>query len=216
MHYVMNKRIKFAALAAWLAFVVTGGAATTLYQNNFEKEDVDKVPAGFLVLDGDFSVKQSDGGKVFELPGAPLDAYGALFGPATNGSLTLSARIFGTRKGRRFPTFAIGLNGGTGYKLQVSPAKDALEIYQGDTALASAPFKWKTGTWTTLRLRLRPAAAGTWRVEGKAWTDGATEPASWMVSADQKDPPTPGRASLWGSPISGTPIRFDDLLLTVE
>jgi len=213
---MMNKGIIYAVLAAWLAFVGAGAAAPVLYQNDFEKEEVDKVPASFLVLDGDFSVKQSNGGKVFELPGAPLDAYGALFGPATNGNLTVSARIFGTSKGRRFPTFAIGLNGGTGYKLQVSPAKDALEIFQGDTSIASAPFKWKTGAWTTLRLRVHLADGGTWRVEGKAWNEGATEPAAWMVGADQKDPPPPGRASLWGSPISGTSIRFDDLLLTTE
>src|SRR5665213_1433805 len=157
----MNKRTILAAVLALVTpFVWTARAETILYQNDFEKDELDKPPAGFLVLDGDFAVKQIDGNKVLELPGAPLDAFGALFGHATNGNLTVSARVYGTGHGRRFPIFAIGLNGGAGYKLQVSPAKDALEIYHGDNALAATPFKWKTATWTSLRLHIHSVAPG--------------------------------------------------------
>jgi hypothetical protein len=213
----MNKSIKCAAMTLSMASLFAAGAlAGVLYTNDFQQEALEQVPSSFLVLDGDFAVKQIDDRKVFELPGAPLDSYGALFGPATNGNLTVGARIFGTGRGRRYPTFGVGLFGGSGYKLQVSPAKDALEIYQGDNVLAGAPFKWKTGTWTVLRLRARAAAPGVWRIEGKAWGAGAPEPTDWMVSVDGKTEPTAGRASLWGSPISGTPLRFDDLVLTQD
>jgi hypothetical protein len=208
----MNKKI---LILAGLSFLLTTRAAV-IYQNNFEQEPLDQPPASFLVLDGDFTVKASEGGKCLELPGAPLDAFGALFGPATNGNLTVSARVFGTGKGRRFPTFGVGLDGGGGFKLQVSPAKDALEIFHGDAALTNAPFKWRSGVWTSLRLRVQAEGAGAWRIEGKAWLAGATEPSDWMVRASETNAPAAGRASLWGSPISGTPLRFDDLVLTTE
>jgi len=191
-------------------------AQKTLYENNFESAALDKTPDDFLVLDGEFAVKQIDGNKCLELPGAPLDTYGVLFGPTTNAGVRVSARIYGTGKGRRYPSFAVGLNGPSGYKLRVSPAKNALEIFKGDESAASVPFNWKSGAWTVLKLQLRAVNDQAWKVEGKAWPQTGPEPADWMVSLEEKTPPHPGRASIWGAPYSGTPIRFDDLLLTTE
>ena len=70
------------------------------------------MPDDFLVLDGDFAVKQEDGNKYLELPGAPLDAFGFMFGPSARHGNEISARMFGTKKGRRYPVFGIALNGG--------------------------------------------------------------------------------------------------------
>ncbi len=99
---------------------------------NFEQAETGTVPEDFLVLDGGFAVKQEEGNKFLELPGAPLDSFGALFGPSEKSDVAVSARIRSTNKGRRYPTFGVGLNGQSGYKLQVSPGKKALEIYKGD------------------------------------------------------------------------------------
>ena len=189
---------------------------TILYHNNFERTDTGKVPDEFLVLDGDFSVKESEANKYLELPGAPLDTFGVLFGPTTNAGVCVSARIYGTSKGRRYPQFAIGLDGQNGYKLKVSAAKDALEIYKGDESIASVPYHWKTGSWTMFKLRIRQTDGPAWKIEGKAWPQTETEPKEWMIVLVEKTEPRPGRASLWGSPVSGTPIRFDDLSLTAE
>ena len=57
------------------------------------------------------------------------------------------------------------------------------------------------------------AGEGAWVVRGKVWTDGSAEPKDWIISFDEKTEPTPGRASVWGNPYSGQPIRFDDLTL---
>jgi hypothetical protein len=192
------------------------GAAKTLYENNFEKANVDKVPEDFLVLDGDFTVKESEGNKYLELPGAPLDTFGVLFGPTTNAGVCLSARIYGTAKGRRFPQFGVGLDGQNGYKLKVSPAKDAVEIYKGDDSVASVPFHWKPGTWTMFKLQIRQTDGPAWKIEGKVWPQTEVEPTAWTITLDETASPHPGRPSIWGSPVSGTPIRFDDLLLTGE
>ncbi|MEY2428274.1 MAG: hypothetical protein QOJ40_1159 [Verrucomicrobiota bacterium] len=185
-----------------------------LYENNFEKAEIGKLPEGFLALDGAFVVKQEEGNKVLELPGAPLDSFSVQFGPSESSDVAISARIKGTAKGRRYPTFGIGLSGVAGYRLQVSPAKKLLELYKDQDVKAAVPFEWKSGEWKQLRLQVRKAKAGEWKIEGKAWLPGTPEPGTWMISAGEKEEPTAGRASVFGSPFSGTPIQFDDLVLT--
>jgi hypothetical protein len=188
----------------------------SLYENNFEKAEVGKLPDEFLLLDGGFAVREEAGNKFLELPGAPLDTYGVLFGPTfdpkQDRGVAVFARFYGTGKGRRFPTFGLGANGQGGYRLQVSPAKEALELCKAESeVVASVPFKWESGSWTILRLQLQKVKDGEWRIEGKAWKQGAQEPDRWAISHVEKGELLPGRASIWGSPFAGTPIRFDDL-----
>lgn len=104
----MMKNFKCCALVAGLfAWAVWGNSLTMaeeakpLYENNFEQAAVGSVPADFLVLDGGFAVKEEGGNKFLELPGAPLDSFGALFGPTQKSNVAVSARINGTNKGRR-------------------------------------------------------------------------------------------------------------------
>src|SRR2546429_27828 len=212
----MNKLVRGLGAFVWVVSLTcsaVGQAAKAIYENDFEKAELNKVPDDFLVLDGQFAVKEEGGNKFLELPGAPLDTFGVLFGPTEKEGVVVSGRIFGTGKGRRYPTFALGLNGqGTSaYKLQVTPAKKALELFKGDEVKASVPYEWNSGAWTRLRLQVRKVKEGEWRVEGKVWTD--KEPSAWMVSVDEKEQPVAGRASIWGSPYATTPIRFDDLLV---
>src|SRR5258707_4867512 len=102
-------------LSLLLVLPALGASAKVLDENNFGKGEPGKLPENeFLVLDGDFSIKEEGGNKFLELPGAPLDTFGVVFGPTQTNGVALSARIFGTGKGRRFPTFAVGLNGATG------------------------------------------------------------------------------------------------------
>src|SRR4051812_25765435 len=201
----MNKTL--STLVALLALTVGAVAEPALYYNNFEKAELDKVPDDMLVLDGAFAVKQEDGNKFLELPGAPLDTFGVLFGPTTNANVAVTGRIYGTGKGRRYPTFGVGLDGAGGYKLKIAPSKKLLELYKGDEVLARAPFKWKSETWTQFRLQVRPAG-GQWTVEGKAWEASANEPGKWDITYNEKTEPTAGRASVSGSPYSGAPIRY--------
>lgn len=137
-----------------------------------------------------------------------------LFGPTEKDGVAATARIHATGKGRRFPTFAVGLNGAGGFRLQVSPAKKLLEIFKGDEVVASAPFAWESDSWTRLRLQARKVKEGEWKVEGKAWKQGGAEPKEWLVTFTVNAETPAGRASIWGSPVSGTPIRFDDLAVT--
>jgi hypothetical protein len=209
------KRVKIIGFVAFWGAVLSAFAQTNvLYQNDFEKAEVGKLPEEFLVLDGAFAVKQEGSNKFLELPGSPLESYGVQFGPAEVSDLAVTARINGTAKGRRFPTFAVGLNGVAGYKLQLSPSKKMLELYKEQTLKSSFAYEWKSGIWTHFRLQVRKVKEGEWRVEGKAWMEGTKEPAGWMVTFDEKETPVSGKASVFGSPFSGTPIQFDDLVVT--
>ncbi len=183
------------------------------YQINFDKLELGKVPDEFMVLDGGFVVREEKGNRFLELPGAPLETFGVLFGPTLDGEAAVSVRIFGTAKGRRAPSFAVGLSGQGGYKLLVAAAKKVIELYKGEELVASAPYQWESGTWTTLKLELRKKSSEEWIVQGKGWSEKMTEPKEWMLKFTDKTAPVTGRASVWGAPYSGVPIRFDDFLV---
>lgn len=206
-------RATFATLIA-VAGLSVSAAEPPIYRMDFQNAEVGKVPEGMLVLDGGFAVKEDSGGRCLELPGAPLDTYGVLFGPTETNNVSVTARLYGTAKGRRYPAFAVGLGGVNGFKLRVSPGKNELELLKGDTDLTSVPFKWTSGKWLHLRLQIRQSEANAWKVEGKVWLDGQPEPAAWLIALDEKQAPRPGRAAIWGAPYAGTPIRYDDLVVT--
>ena len=184
-------------------------AVPVLYENNLEKADVGKLPDEFMVQDGNFVVKDFGTNKVLELPGAPVETFGLFFGPTESSEVAVSAKIFGSSKGRRFPTFGVGLNGPSGYRLMMAPAKKSLELFRNDEFQTSVPCEWKAGEGLNFKLQIRKMKDGEWRVEGKVWD--AKEPAAWCVTFDDKTEPMAGRASIWGSPFAGTPIWFDDL-----
>jgi hypothetical protein len=201
------------ALSLLFALAISSPAAEApkpLFSENFDAAPLGKLPEGFKVLAGGFVVQQDGSAKFMELPGAPLDTFGVLFGPAEKPPLSATAKIFGTKTGRKFPAFGLSLGGAGGYRLQVSAAKKMLEIFKGDEARASVPFDWTSGAWTQLRIQIRPAGTGC-VVEGKAWAADSAEPKEWFVKYEAPEPATSGLAGVWGNPFSGTPIRFDNL-----
>lgn len=202
-------------LIVWFALTAAEAVAQTsvLYSNNFEQTEVGKLPDDLMAIQGDFSVKAEAGNKMLELPGAPLDAFAALFGPTETANVAVTARIAGTAKGRRAPAFGVGLNGVGGYKLQLSPAKGVLQILKDQDAKASVDYAWKSGQWTWFRLEVRKFGDGKWKIRGRAWPQGKAEPDRWLVIFEEKEEPIAGRASVTGSPFSGTPIQYDDLVV---
>ena len=138
-----------AAVSLALGLFATPGEAAEekpLYQNDFEKAEVGKVPDDMMVLEGAFAVKSDGTNKLLELPGAPVEDFTVLFGPTESAGLTITARLFGTSQGRRAPVLAVGSNGVGGYELQLAPAKKALELFKGEERLVSVPCTWESGT----------------------------------------------------------------------
>lgn len=201
-------------LLGWLSLsiaAVAEDAPKTLYSNDFEKATVGTVPEDLMILGGEFAVKSSGTNQFLELPGAPLDSFAVQFGGAAQDSVAVAARICGTSKGRRAPTFGVGLGGVSGWKLQVSPGKKAVELLKDQEIKATVAYDWKSGAWTQLRLEIRKVKEGDWLVAGKAWISGEPEPKTALITAEEKEAPVSGKASILGSPFAGTPIWFDDL-----
>lgn len=193
------------------SFVGAGHAAEILYQNDLEKEDIGFEPLDFLILEGRFEVKQEKDNRVLTLPGAPVGRFGYLFGPTEKDSVEAQARILGTRKGNLFPTFGVGLNGVSGYRLLCAQGRRAIELRKDSILLASAPLKWNSGAWTQFRLQVVKIKEGQWKVRGKLWEQGSREPTTWQVEFIEKEEPTPGRAAVWAWPFSDKPIKSDDV-----
>ena len=192
-------------------------AIEPLFFCDFSKLPAGPLPESFMVMQGEFAVKDLGTNKVMELPGAPVDSFSVLFGPVTNANVAVEAHVLGTAKGRRMPTFGVGLGGVAGYKLQIAPGKKLAELVIGDSeprVVASAPFNWDSGAWTECKLQIRKTGDAAWRVEAKAWKAGDAEPKEWLITFDAKEAPISGQASVLGSPFSGTPVWFDDLKVT--
>lgn len=185
-----------------------------LYENDFSESTPGSVPDDFLVLDGDFEVREEEGNRFLELPGEPLDTFGVLFGPSKRDELAVGARIYGSNQGRRFPAFGVGLNGIGGYRMQISPAKRKVELYRNDQLVKAVDYRWKPETWYQFRLQLRQTGEEQWEVHGKVWPQGESKPTEWTIHYVDSQEPFPGRPSVWGIPYSGQPIRFDDLVVT--
>jgi hypothetical protein len=194
---------------------LTGGAETpadkVLFESNFESANADSVPEELMILAGQFSVKQIGGKKVLELPGNPLEDFGALFGPAESDGIAVRARIRSESTKRLAPRFGIGLSGVAGYRLLLAPGQSGLQLLKDQEVAASAPFEWKSGTWTWLHLQVRKISEGKWIIEGRAWAEETPEPKDWSISVEASEAPPAGKASIWGAPYSGKPILFDDL-----
>jgi hypothetical protein len=208
----MNNRFIFITAAT---FALTGSAQTPddelLFKSDFELANVDSVPEELMVLAGEFSVKDIDGNKALELPGNPLEDFGALFGPAESDSIAVRARVYSESSRRLAPRFGLGLSGVSGYRLLVVPGQNRLQLLKDQEALASAPFEWKSGTWTSLHLQIRKVSDGKWIIEGRVWAEGTPEPSDSSISFEASEAPPAGKASIWGAPYSGKPILFDDL-----
>lgn len=197
-----------------LLLTVSALHAEVLYQNDFEKAEVGSVPDEFMVIEGNFAVKEKDGNKFLELPGAPLDSFSFLFGPKESTNVAVQGRIFATSKGRRYTVFDVGLGGLGGYKLRVTPAKKQLELYRGDTLKTSVPLEWTPGKWTFLKLQIAQTDASKWTIAGKLWQEGAEEPAEPSVTFVDTQAPSRERATAGAMPYAGDPVLFDDLIVT--
>lgn len=205
------KRLFGLTLALGLFHRLIAAEPKIVYSQDFSKSEPGSIPDELLVLDGQFAVQQQGTDRWLELPGAPLESYGFLFGPSESSGVQVAARISTTKQGRKFSTFAVGVSGASGYRLQVTPAKKLVELFKGETAVASAPFDWKTGEWTELRLQIRKGIGGTGTVEGKVWLGAGEEPKEPTVRLMDAEILPAGKCGAWGMPYAGAPIRFDDL-----
>lgn len=198
-------------LLVLVACLIWDGTGAVLFDEDFSQGKVGDAPASMLVLGGDFTIRKAGQEQFLELTGEKVGLHAVMFGPAARDDVVVEARVLGTRKGRRaFPAFGVGLNGVSGYRLMVSPAKRQLELFKGESRVASVPFTWKHGQWTHVQLKAAKGEEG-WRLSARVWAKGEKAPSKPSLVWHEKKAPLAGRATIWGAPFAGTPIRFDDL-----
>ena len=142
----MNNRSIFI-IAAIVA--LTGNAQTpadkVLFKTDFESANADSVPEELMVLAGQFSVKEIGGNKALELPGTPLEDFGALFGPAESDGVAVRARVRSESTKRLAPRFGVGLSGVSGYRLLVSPGPKRAATTEGPAGPGVGTFRVEAG-----------------------------------------------------------------------
>ena len=205
--------VRLATITLAAAGFTFGGstAPKPIYENDFQSVEIGKEPEGFLILAGAFAVRAENRNRFLELPGTPLEDFGALFGEATMTGSRVEASVQSWPRRRLSPTFGVGLYGLGGFRLLLSGNKGKLELWRRDEVVASANHRWQKEGWTRLILAAVPQQDGSWRIRGKSWDAGGEEPADWMIDYFTETAPPQGKPSIWGQPFSGFPIRFDDL-----
>ena len=104
---------------------------------------------------GEFEVIEHEGGKIVKLPADPIIECGLLFGKSSKNAMTVEAKAFAEKRGRRsFPRFGVGVHGVSGYRVRVVPAAKKLELVHFEEVIHSEPFVWKSGEWCHLKLVL--------------------------------------------------------------
>ena len=205
-------KLSITILPALLTFIACVTPEYSVFHESFSRATA--LPADFTVLNGKVRIGRSNGNRYAELPAKPPTAHGLLFGPALSNGLRVGARFL-TEDAEKPPTFAVGLNGLSGYKLQVNPNKQQLELLSNEVIVHSAKFEWLPNQWTHLQLQVRALPGLQWAVEGKAWNQKEEEPTRWTLQWKDTAAPSNGQPSVWGTPHAGKPIALDDVGLQV-
>lgn len=191
-------------------------AAAGVVKLDFETMEPGDLPAELVVTDGEakFSIAVVENNKVLEMSPTPLVDGGVLLGTSIKGPATVSARVLATGKRRSHPRFGVGLHGAGGYRCLIAPARKEIQLMKDDAVVAQAPFEWKSGIWTRIEFTLSKNASGGSDLEARAWQEPTARPAAPQLTLTVPTPPGTGKASLWATPYSETPVAFDDIEAT--
>lgn len=173
------------------------------------------VPKEVFVVDGTIKIAAKDGNKAIMIDPSPITDATAQLGDSANGSASIEAKVFASKKGRSFPRFGVSVHGMNGYRLIANLSKKQVELVKGDQVVKSAPFNWTTETWTKLRLDVKKTSDTEWSITGKIWAADAEEPKEPAIQHTDATLKGQGKCAIWGTPFAETPIYFDDVKVAV-
>ena len=169
------------------------------------------VPKEVFVVDGTIKIAAKDGNKAIMIDPTPITDATAQLGDSSNGSSSIEARVFASKKGRSTPRFGVSVHGMNGYRLIANIGKKQVELIKVDQVIKSAPFTWTTDTWTRLRLEVKKMSDTEWSITGKIWQADGEEPKEPAIQHTDTAMKGQGKCAIWGTPFSETPIYFDDI-----
>lgn len=209
--------MKKPALLASSLVLLTQVHGADLKSFNFTADDwpEGEPPKEVFVVDGTVKVAAKDGNKAVMVSPENLVDASAQFAVSAAGESVIKARVFASKKGRSNPRFGIAVHGMSGYRLIVNAPKKTLELIKSDEVLASIPFTWTSDAWLWMKLEARKNGDD-WTLTGKTWAADATEPEEAQIKHTDKGLKGQGKASVWATPYSQTPIYFDDIEVGLE
>lgn len=172
-------------------------------------------PKEVFVVDGTIKVAAKDGNKAIMVSPENLVDASAQFAVSAAGDSVIKARVFASKQGRSNPRFGIAVHGMSGYRLLVNAPKKELELVKNEEVLASMPFTWTSDAWLWMKLEAHKQGED-WTITGKTWAADASEPAESQLTHQDKGLKGQGKASVWATPYSSTPIYFDDIEVSIE
>lgn len=210
--------MKFSAFICFLAFGSMARAAELqTFTVNADAWAEGEVPKEVFIVEGKIQIAAKDGNKAIVIdPASELTDACAQVASSAAGESSVEARVFASKRARSVPKFGVSVHGMSGHRLLVNAAKKQLEIVKADAVLATVPFIWTSDAWLKLKLEAKRGEGDAWTVTGKAWAADAAEPAEPTIKTDAKGLKGQGKAGLWGTPYSQTPIYFDDITVKIE
>lgn len=207
------KRICFLIWS--LALSAAAAETTKTFSFDCEAWSEGAPPQEVFVVDGTIKITARDGGKVITIDPNPITDATAQLGDSSSGSSSIAARVFASKKGRSTPRFGVSVHGMNGYRLIVNPARKTLDLVKSDAVIKSVPYTWTTDTWTRIRLDVKKTGETGWSITGKAWPADGEEPKEPLIQHTDDTLKGQGKAAIWGTPFSETPIFFDDIQIQV-
>lgn len=213
--------MKFRHLAAVLVLASAPGLSGAAEMKTFTITADDwaegEPPKEVFIVEGKIQITAKDGNKAIVIdPGTELTDACAQVGSSAAGESSIQARVFASKRARSVPKFGVSVHGMSGYRLLVNAAKKQLELVKSDNVAASVPFTWTSDAWLQLKLEVKRGEGDAWTITGKAWAADAAEPAEATIKAEDKGLKGQGKAGVWGTPYSQTPIYFDDIHVSIE
>lgn len=212
----MNRR--FCALLP-LVFLAAGWTrAGEMKTFSFTADDWAEgdVPKEVFVVDGTIKIAAKDGNKAVMIDPSPITDASAQLGDSSNGSASIEARVFASKKGRSQPRFGVSVHGMKGFRLIVNASRKQLELVKDEQVVKSAPFAWMTDTWTKLKLDVTKTGETQWTITGKVWPAAEAEPKEAAIEHTDATLKGQGKCAIWGTPFSEMPIYFDDIRVAIS
>ena len=175
-----------------------------------------EVPKEVFVVDGTVKIAAKDGNKAIMIGSTPIVDASAQLAVSAAGESSIRAKVFASKRGRSVPKFGISVHGMSGYRLLINAAKKQLELVKGDVVAASVPFTWTSETWVQMKLEVKRGEGTAWSITGRAWAADASEPTEPSIKHADKDIKGQGKAGVWATPYSETPVYFNDIEVKVE
>lgn len=208
-------------MGVWLMVATASVSAQDVKTTSLTFDDWEEgePPDSVLVVDGTVEILAKDGNKALVVGANPITDASAQLGDSAAGEASIQSDVFASKVGRSYPRFGVSVHGMSGYRLILNVPYRRLEIVKSDEVVASVPFQWESESWVVLKLDVRrtgAADAERWVITGKAWAQGAEEPAAPLLTAEDEKLKGQGKCAIWGTPFSETPIFFDNLQIEVE